>query len=408
MNRRSISLFAATALAAAPLAVAQVSMTTLATFNISDGQLPEGQLCIDAAGNLYGTTVYGGTNGDGVVFELAKGGNTPSVLASFNAVYGNSIPPFLGKSDLIADAAGNLYGTTWYGGANKDGTVYELAKGSNAPTVLASFNRTDGYVPEGSLIADAAGNLYGTTYLGGANKDGTVFEVATGSNTPIVLASFNGADGSQPQTGLITDTNGNLYGTTSSGGASNDGTVFELAEGSNLPSVLASFNGADGQQPFTKLLTDAAGNFYGVDQDNPDAIFELNNGSNTPTVLASLYQDGQNSGGELIADAAGNLYGTSVGGGLYGYGSVFELEKNSNTLITLASFTSSEDGQSYGLVADAAGNLYGTTDGGGVDNAGTVFEVSGTGFVVPEPTMASVLLIVGAGMLMHRRRKQLA
>ena len=143
------------------------------------------------------------------------------------------------------DSSGNLYGTASQGGAY-GGTVFELAKGSGMITTLASFNGTNGVEPLGGLIMDSSGNLYGTTEYGGPDFEvgaaaGTVFELAQGSGTITTLASFNGANGLQPHAGLIMDDNGNLYGTTFAGGAFGAGTVFELANTAAL-SVASTFN----------------------------------------------------------------------------------------------------------------------------------------------------------------------
>ncbi len=132
---------------------------------------------------------------------------------------------------VILDSTGNLYGTTEAGGTTDQGTIFELAKGSSTITVLASFDGTDGANPVAPLFMDSSGNLYGTTQAGGASTDGAIFELAKGSSTITLLASFDGANGASPAAGLIMDSTGNLYGTTTKGGASSDGTIFELAKG---------------------------------------------------------------------------------------------------------------------------------------------------------------------------------
>jgi uncharacterized repeat protein (TIGR03803 family) len=129
---------------------------------------------------------------------------------------------------LIADAAGNLYGTTGYGGANNDGTIFKIAAGTGDLTTLATFDGSQGEYPSAGLIADAAGNLYGTAFYGGSGGDGTVFELAAGSSTITTLAEFDGDNGAFPMTSLIADASGNLYGTTFEGGTNSVGTVFEL------------------------------------------------------------------------------------------------------------------------------------------------------------------------------------
>ena len=192
---------------------------------------------------MFGTTAAGGAKSRGTVFEIVKTtsgyASTPTVLFSFDGTHG-ALP----LAGLIADAAGNLFGTTSLGGANNAGTVFEIVKtGSgyaSTPTVLFSFDGTHGASPEAGLIADAAGDLFGTTQAGGANNRGTVFEIvktASGyASTPTVLFSFDGTHGASPEAGLIADAAGDLFGTTHSGGANNRGTVFEIVK-TALPDI---------------------------------------------------------------------------------------------------------------------------------------------------------------------------
>ena len=196
---------------------------------------PLAGLIADAHGDLFGTTYGGGANGYGTVFEIAKTAHgyasTPTTLVNFN--YANGGTPAAG---LIADAHGDLFGTTYEGGAYGDGTVFEIAKTAtgyaSTPTTLVSFNGTDGIYPIGNLIADAHGDLFGVTLNGGANSKGTVFEIAKTAHgyasTPSTLVSFNGTDGAYPEAGLIADAHGDLFGTTAGGGANSNGTVFEI------------------------------------------------------------------------------------------------------------------------------------------------------------------------------------
>jgi uncharacterized repeat protein (TIGR03803 family) len=189
---------------------------------------------------------------NGTVFEIVKtaGGNasTPTNLLNFNGTDG-----FQPAAGLIADASGNPFGTTAGAGVYWDGTVFEIAKTAggyaSAPITLVSFNGTNGASPEAGLIADSSGNLFGTTMLGGAYNDGTVFEIvktASGyASTPTTLVSFNGTDGGSPFAGLIADRSGNLFGTTMEGGAYNDGAVFEVTDSGFLPPPL--FAGTPGR-----------------------------------------------------------------------------------------------------------------------------------------------------------------
>ncbi len=166
----------------------------------------------------------GGTDGDGTVFELAKGSSTITTLASFNNT--NGANP---EAGLIEDSSGDLFGTTYDGGTDDYGTVFELAQGSSTITTLASFNGTNGANPEVGLIEDSNGNLFGTTTEVQTDGNGTVFGVlAKGSNTITTLVSFDGTNGKEPTGSLIEDSSGNLFGTTSGGGSGGGGTLFEL------------------------------------------------------------------------------------------------------------------------------------------------------------------------------------
>jgi uncharacterized repeat protein (TIGR03803 family) len=352
------------------------SLTTLASFPAPPGENPYGSLIMDGSGNLYGTTYGGGAYGDGMVFELTAAGGTLTTLASFNGTDGAN--PYAG---LIADGSGNLYGTTYGGGASGDGTVFELAHGSGVITTLASFNGTDGANPQAGLILDGSGNVYGTTYGGGASGDGTVFELSQGSGTITPLGSFNGTDGQSPTAGLVMDSGGNLYGTTTGGGADRKGTVFELSQGSGAITTLASFDGTDGSDPYAGLLIDASGNLYGTalqgGAHGKGAVFELSEGSGTISTLASFGGlDGANPYAALITDGSGNLYGTTYGGGASGDGTVFELTQGSGTITRLASFDGSDGtNPQASLIMDGSGNLYATAVHGGA-GYGTVSELA--------------------------------
>jgi uncharacterized repeat protein (TIGR03803 family) len=252
----------------------------------SDGVAPQAPLTFDAAGNLYGTTSEGGDYYAGTVFQLTPDKNgtwTEKVLHAFN-VHDGSGP----HSRLIFDGAGNLYGTTAWGGADLSGcggygcgTAFQLArsKGTWTATLLHSFGKNkDGAGPWGDLVRDRAGNLYGITNQGGSHDSdcggygcGTVFQLRTGSNgkwTEKILHNFDiGKDGFWPSSGLILDAAGNLYGTTAYGGIYEDGNVFQLvrvANGKWTEKVLHAFNGKDGSNPYTGLIFDAVGNLYGT------------------------------------------------------------------------------------------------------------------------------------------------
>jgi uncharacterized repeat protein (TIGR03803 family) len=382
------------------------TLTTLVSFDGANGNNPQAGLFADAAGNLFGTTYYGGPAGDGTVFEIANTSSgyagTPTTLASFNGTTG-----YNPRAGLIADAAGNLFGTAWTGGANGDGTVFEIANGStgyaSTPIVLLSFNGTNGAGPYGGLLADAAGDLFGTTQGGGTLGYGNVFEIARAGGTyasaPITLASFNSNDGAYPYAGLIADAAGNLFGTTAGGGTNNDGTVFEFARigggYASTPMTLASFNAVNGVGPHGRLIADAAGDLFGTTQgggaNGQGTVFEIvrTGGSfaSAPLTLASFNgTDGAYPLSNLIADAAGDLFGTTQFGGANNLGSVFEIVQSAgsyaSTPTTVFSFDGLDGANPNGLIADAAGNLFGTTADDGVNAAGTVFELSNSGFLI--------------------------
>jgi uncharacterized repeat protein (TIGR03803 family) len=372
--------------------------TVLHSFNSNtkDGYDPVGGLIFDAAGNLYGTTEGGGDFDSGTVFELTpeKGGSwTEKVLHSFNSNTKDGYNPY---ANLIFDAAGNLYGTTCGGGVYGYGTVFELmpkAGGRWAEKVLHSFNNHNGACSYAGLIFDNFGNLYGTVYAGGPKGGGAVFELTPNGNgrwiEKVVYAfKFNENGGGYPEGGLIFDAAGNLYGATRN---SSNGMVFELTpktRGGWTEKVLHTFNIKDGMDPNSSPIFDTVGNLYyttysgGTNGDG--TVFELTpktGGGWTGKVLHSFNgKDGIFCYAGLVFDAAGNLYGTVVEGGTYNHGTVFELTPRTGggwAEKTLHAFNDKDGIFPWAtLILDAAGNLYGTTTGGGDYGSGTVFEIT--------------------------------
>jgi uncharacterized repeat protein (TIGR03803 family) len=358
------------------------SITILASFNLVNGASPYGNLVEDASGNLFGTTSAGGAFGDGTVFEVKADNGTitglVTTLASFNSTDGR-VP----LGGLIEDASGDLFGTTNLGGAfGPYGTVFEIRAGSGSITTLASFNSTDGSNPYGNLVEDASGDLFGTTGTGGAFNRGTVFEVKAGSGTITVLASFNGTNGSYPQAGLVEDAGGDLFGTTPNGGASSDGTVFEIPSTGGSITTVATFNDSNGANPYAPLFEDASGDLFGTTvHQGPDGygtVFEIESGSHSVTTLAAFNQTGGlNPYGGLVEDASGDLFGTTMNVSGSGYGTVFEVASGSGSATTLATPSDPNGTNPMGpLIEDASGHLFGTTSAGGAFGDGTVFEVN--------------------------------
>jgi uncharacterized repeat protein (TIGR03803 family) len=369
-----------------PAASAQ-TFSILYQFRSGPGGInPEAGVVLDAKGNLYGTTFNDGAFASGTVFRLSPSGKH-KVLYSFTGTGGDGAFPFFGS--LVRDSLGNLYGTTYSGGIYSNsclfgcGTVFKVDT-SGKETVLYGFTGTagDGYEPVAGVVRDPAGNLYGTTYLGGANGAGMVFKVdPTGKET--VLYGFTGStDGGFPGAGLLLDSKGNVYGTTQSGGASFFGTVFKVSP-AGQEKVLYSFNAPpDGFTPESPLLRDSAGNLYGTTGNGGASgfgtVFKV-----TPLGQESvLYSftggtDGSNpSSGRLVRDSAGNLYGTTPTGGTSDFGVVFKID-TTGTETVLHSFSGTDGKIPYGTLAlDKSGNLYGTTYEGGAYGGGVIFKIT--------------------------------
>ena len=250
-------------------------MTVLHNFTCCPplGKNPVAGLVFDGAGNLYGTAQNGGDQAqDGTVFKLSPSG-TLTLLHEFNArsqvpspsgLVGDGRNP---RGTLLLDPSGNLYGTTYQGGTQDQGTVFKIDNAGNY-SVIYSFGSfgfsDDGKWPTAGVIRDQFGNLFGTTSKGGRFNGGTVFQILPDGNQEFVVRDFGApGDGQWPNGGLAIDANENLYGTTLSGGAAQQGTVFKIDNAGNY-SVLHSFNGNDGESPAAGVIVGADGNLYGT------------------------------------------------------------------------------------------------------------------------------------------------
>jgi uncharacterized repeat protein (TIGR03803 family) len=353
--------------------------TILFSFDGPNGAWPMAGVVLDGKGNIFGTTELGGTMGEGNVFKIDPAGNL-TVLHSFGRSADGSYP----HGSLLLHTDHNLYGTTSQGGAFGVGTVFRIDRKGNE-TVIYSFGSQpgDGSAPWADLIVDRQGNLFGTTSSGGAFGEGTVFELSsTGQET--VLYSFGAytQDGTSPFCGLVRDAKGNLYGTTNGGGAYKDGAVFELSA-NGVEKILHSFAGGknDGYEPWAGLVRGDKGNLYGTAAGGSyglGIVYKVTR-KGEETVFYNFgtqVKDGQNPYAGLRSDKEGNLYGTTVLGG--GFGNVFMLTP-AGQLTQLHDFQlESEDGAfPYGRIfLDKTGNLYGTTLQGGSTTNGTVFKVT--------------------------------
>jgi uncharacterized repeat protein (TIGR03803 family) len=355
---------------------------------------PSAGVIPNAAGNLYGTTANGGASNLGTVYKLDTTGHE-TVLHSFSGTDGANPP-----AGVILDAAGNLYGTTVNGGSSSLGTVYKLDNMGHT-TVLHSFaGGADGANPHGDVILDAAGNLYGTTAIGGTYSKGTVYKLDT-TGHEIVLHSFAGAfigDGANPYSGVISDAAGNLYGTTVNGGTILNGTLYSLGTVYKLDTtghltLLHTFTSVflDGSNPYGGVVRDVAGNLYGTTSGSAyncssrfpnrffcGTVFKLDAVGNFSVLHRFDYFDGARPYAGLVRDGVGNLYGTTESGGAYPhyFGTLFKVGTTGGFSV-LHSFTGGADGGfPGGLTQDAAGNLYGSVGYDGVFGFGAVFKLT--------------------------------
>ncbi len=411
------------------------NLSTLYNFPYSDGQDPSSSLVADAAGNLYGTTAYGGTNNVGSVFRMSRtrdGGWKEDPIYSFgpasNALYYTQEP-----SGLVFDTVGNLYGTTGGGGSYSAGSVFALsaqAGGGWEEKNLVSFNPQSGPMQAvGGVVFDKAGHIYGVSTHGGTHGLGTVFQLTQsggGRWALNVIYNFSGypSDGAYPGAGLTIDAAGNLYATTQRGGTSAGcldheqnpqgcGTAFELSYTAGMgwtEKILHSFQGTrgnDGATPQASLIWDGAGNLYGTTLQGGvrgpcevlysgsgcGTVFELTPSGSGEWIETVLYEftgkpDGENPSAGLVWDQQGNLYATAGGGGTYDYGMLFELSPLSgggwseSVIYNFGKYNGDGRFPGSALIWDGAGDLYGTTLAGGIDGGvsnqgqGTVIEIT--------------------------------
>ncbi|HUI40545.1 MAG TPA: choice-of-anchor tandem repeat GloVer-containing protein [Terriglobia bacterium] len=346
----------------------------------TDGAHPFGSLIRDSAGNLYGTTAGGGAWGSGAVFTVAATG-AETVLYSFTGKADGSGP----VGGLVRDAEGNLYGATAAGGASNYGAVFKLDT-TGTEAVLYSFTGgADGANPDAGLVGDAEGNLYGTTEGGGASGAGVVFKVGANGTEAVLYAFTGGVDGGRPEAGLLRDSRGNLRGTASSGGPSEAGVVFKLDPQGTETVLYAFTGGADGGGPEAALIRDQEGNLYGTTVSGGlgyGVVFKLD----TSGTEAALYTfkggtDGANPYAGLVRDSAGNLYGTTYGGGRHfgsnGFGVAFEVD-TAGTETVLHTFAGKAAGAHprAALIRDSKGHLYSATGFGGTSGNGVVFRLT--------------------------------
>jgi uncharacterized repeat protein (TIGR03803 family) len=380
-------------------------LTSLYAFtrNDQDGANPSAGLVQGSDGNFYGTTSIGGTNGgNGTVFKISANGVLTS-LYSFTGNNDGGNP----KARLVQGSDGTLYGTTYSGGTNNQGTVFKISTNGSLTSLYSFTGSNDGANPNG-LVHGGDGSFYGTTSGGGTNGDyGTVFTISADGGLT-TLHSFTGTlDGAYPKAGLAQGNDGSLYGTTYSGGTHNQGTVFKLSTHRAYTSLYSFTGNDDGANPSAGLVQGSDGSFYGTTSGRSGTVFKISaNGA-----LRTLYSftgghgtpDGANPQAELVQARNGNFYGTTSGGGTNNAGTVFTISTN-GAETSLYSFNAGNDGwdPQAGLVQGSDGNFYGTANLGGSfygliyadqpSGAGTVFRLT---IVRAAPEVQAVTLTNG-------------
>jgi uncharacterized repeat protein (TIGR03803 family) len=378
--KRGGVLWFACALAVLAMAPAQATEVVLHNFTPAPrGANPGAGLIRDSRGNLYGTTVSGGRGNAGVVYAVDATGHE-AVLYRFMGGADGARP----NSSVTGDSAGNLYGTTLLGGEWNAGVVYKLDP-TGHETVLHSFPQNDGWAcsPSPGVIRDSEGNLYGTVPAClQSNAAGLVYKIDTANNWTVLYSFTGGADGGSPKAGVIRDSAGNLYGTTASGGDSTAcngygcGVVYKL-DATGHETVLYSFKGgADGVGP-GGVIRDSAGNLYGTTGSggtgNAGVVYKLDKTGHETVLYSFSSQTNGEYPSAVIRDAAGNLYGTAQCGGTSGSGMVYKLGPSGNLTVLY-----NGEYSSAGVIRDSAGNLYGTTQYGGTAGLGVVYKLNAT------------------------------
>ncbi|HEV2473199.1 MAG TPA: choice-of-anchor tandem repeat GloVer-containing protein, partial [Chthonomonadales bacterium] len=316
------------------------TLTTLYSF-YANGAQPYAGLIQASDGNFYGTTSASGVGlgGYGTVYRMTATGAV-TVLHSFSGPDGST--PYSG---LVQASDGNLYGTTYSGGANSLGTVYQITTGG-VLTTLYSFTASDGNQPTGGLLQAADGNLYGTTYLGGAYGHGSVYKITTSGAFTTIYNFSGGSDGSGSEAPLIQAPDGTFYGVSGSAGAYGYGTVFHITTGGSLTTLYSFTGGSDGSYPNEALIMASDGNLYGATleggADSLGTIFQITTaGSLTTLHTFTGGTDGANPGAGLIQASDGTLCGVTEVGGANSQGVVFQIT-TAGVLTTLHSFTGAD------------------------------------------------------------------
>jgi uncharacterized repeat protein (TIGR03803 family) len=374
----------------APCAHGDVTLTTLVSFSGTNGANPGAGLVQGKDGNFYGTTVVGGANGYGSLFQLTRSG-TLATLISFDRTNNGANP----GATLVQGSDDAFYGTTEAGGTNNNGTIFKVTTNGTL-TTLVSFNGTDGSLPHAPLVQGQDGKFYGTTELGGTNQDGTAFQMLTNGTLTSLVSFDNDNNGSSPCAGLVQAADGNFYGAAFLGGTNVHGAMFRLATNGAL-TTLYSFTGSDGANPYAGLAQGADGMLYGTTfyggTNGYGTVFKMTTNGTLIPLVSFGGTNGAYPQAVLLLASDGNFYGTTKNGGAYtnqsGYGTVFKLTTNG---ILLASFNGTNGSHPFGLVQTLDGSFYGTTANGGTNDYGTVFRLN-----ITAPSPPSFLTVKKTG-----------
>lgn len=335
-----------------------------------DGGNPCAPLLPGGNGIWFGTTYEGGANGGGTIFALSANGSTLTTLHALNPLSEGSAP----SGALTAGPDGTLYGTAVGAGTGSSGSIFALRPDGSGFHVLHAFSGSDGGGPEAGVVALGDGFLYGTTTDGGSNGQGTVFKIKADGSGFVILHSFSGGDGNAPTGGLIPGANGCLYGTTFLGGPGRGGTVFQIKSDGSGFALLHAFPGdADGGNPNAGVTLQPDGFLYGTTSANSvnssGTVYRVKtDGTSFQTLHAFSGGDGSDSMAPLTPAPDGTLVGTTCGGGASGCGTAFTIRPDGSGFQTLTSFTGTgpEGGSpSAGLTLGTDGAWYGTTWSGG-------------------------------------------
>lgn len=337
-----------------------------------DGGHPNG-LTQGVDGRLYGTTLAGGTNGHGIIFQLAGGGRLKG-LYSFSGAADGDRP----NGGLVQSVEGILFGTTYGGGTNGFGTVFRFSTNGGL-TSLFSFDHTNGVLPTAGLVKGLDGNLYGTAYEGGIFHYGSVFRLTT-NGAFTTLVSFALSNGGFPHASLVQGSDGNFFGTTYKGGAYGNGTAFKISPNGAL-TTLASFNSTNGAFPLAGLTESSDGGFYGTTTYGGafglGTVFQMSpTGLLTNLVSFTGVADGSHPRAQLIQGSDGNFYGTTSDGGSFGDGTVFRVSPE-GALTTIVQFDGYNGANPEApLLENTDGSFYGATQNGGASDQGVIFTLS--------------------------------